>query len=66
MLIAAEDHTVACPNGTNGSTLLIESHNDTDNTQTCSDDPHVAQGVAFFLQNFLILLRSVSQSVCIV
>jgi len=60
VFIAAEDHTFTCPNGTNSSTLLVESQN---NTQTCSDDAHVAQGVAFFLQNFLILLRSVSQCV---
>ena len=29
------------------------------NTTVCSGDAHVAQGVAFFLQNFFILLRLV-------
>jgi len=42
---------------------LIENHNNStnDNTSSCSDDDaHVAQGIAFFLQNFFILLRLVA------
>ena len=37
----------------------IEDNANTTTIRTCSGDAHVAQGVAFFLQNFFILLRLV-------
>ena len=55
--------TTSTSNTTN-STAHVDytfSNNNTNGTNTScpDDDPHVAQGVAFFLQNFFILLRLV-------
>ena len=66
-IIAAENGgdgshcTTTIINATNASSFeyLSDSNNTTVTVRTCSGDAHVAQGVAFFLQNFLILLRLV-------
>ena len=68
-IIAAENggdgshctNTTSIINTTNASSFdyLSDSNHTTVTVRTCSGDAHVAQGVAFFLQNFFILLRLV-------
>lgn len=47
------------PHNNDSNLTLTENHNNGTNdiSTSCSPDAHVAQGVAFFLQNFFILLR---------
>lgn len=69
LIIAAENGgdgshcTTTITNNTNNTNSTLhfefEDSSNTTTTRTCSGDAHVAQGVAFFLQNFFILLRLV-------
>ena len=72
LITAAENsggnHCITTSNNTTSNTTnstgyvdytFSNNNNNGTNTSCPDDDPHVAQGVAFFLQNFFILLRLV-------
>lgn len=70
LVVAAENsggnHCITTSNNTTSNTTnstgyvdyTFSNNNNGTNTSCPDDDPHVAQGVAFFLQNFFILLST--------